>query len=48
MAPTTGTQYLFYPDKIIDLRNQKNGLYISPAINASKATLEGLGWTVNL
>ena len=48
IVPTAGTQYLFYPDKIIDLRNQKNGLYISPAISSSKATLEGLGWTVNL
>jgi hypothetical protein len=40
-GPTTGI-------RTIDLRNQKNGLYISPAISASKATLEGLGWTVNL
>ena len=40
-GPTTGT-------RSIDLRNQKNGLYISPAISASKATLEGLGWAVNL
>jgi hypothetical protein len=41
LGPTTDT-------RTIDLRNQKNGLYISPAISASKATLEGLGWTVNL
>jgi hypothetical protein len=41
LGPTTGI-------RTIDLRNQKNGLYISPAISASKATLEGLGWTVNI
>jgi hypothetical protein len=41
LGPTTGT-------RTIDLRNQKNGLYISPAISSSKTTLEGLGWTVNI
>jgi hypothetical protein len=41
LGPTADT-------RTIDLRNQKNGLYISLAISASKATLEGLGWTVNL
>jgi hypothetical protein len=47
--PTTTAPYGIQDgSKSIDLRNQKNGLYISLAISASKATLEGLGWTVNL
>lgn len=49
IAPTTGTQYIVpNNNKSIDLRNQRNGLQITPAISSSVATLQSLGWTVNI